>query len=113
VPAGAVLDTGGRQTVFVDRGEGYLEPRAVTTGARTGDRIAILSGLTAGERVVASGTFLVDSESQLRSALAGMGAGHATHGAPATGSAPAATPPAPPARDPAAHRPASEEPHHD
>jgi Cu(I)/Ag(I) efflux system membrane fusion protein len=70
VPADAVLDSGDHQTVFVDHGNGYLEPRQVTVGERLGDRIAIAGGLAAGERVVASGTFLVDSESQLRSALA-------------------------------------------
>lgn len=75
VPAEAVLDAGLRKTVFVDRGEGYLEPRQVETGDRIGDRIEILKGLKAGERVVTSGNFLVDSESQLRSAAAGM-AGH-------------------------------------
>jgi RND family efflux transporter MFP subunit len=74
VPTDAVLDAGDRQTVFVDRGEGYLEPRQVRVGARLGDRVTILSGLRAGERVVASGTFLVDSESQLRAAASGMGA---------------------------------------
>ncbi len=72
VPADAVLDTGDRQTVFVDRGNGYLEPRPVTIGERLGDRIAIASGLSAGERVVASGAFLVDSESQLRAAMSSM-----------------------------------------
>jgi multidrug efflux pump subunit AcrA (membrane-fusion protein) len=69
VPADAVLDAGDRQTVFVDRGNGYLEPRQVQVGQRLGNRIAISRGLNAGERVVASGTFLVDSESQLRSAI--------------------------------------------
>jgi RND family efflux transporter MFP subunit len=73
VPADAVLDAGDRQTVFVDRGNGYLEPRPVQVGARRGDRVTVLSGLKAGERVVASGTFLVDSESQLRAAAEGMG----------------------------------------
>jgi len=72
VPADAVVDTGSRQTVFVDRGNGYLEPRQVTTAERRGDRVAIRSGLAAGERVVASGTFLVDSESQLKAALIAM-----------------------------------------
>jgi Cu(I)/Ag(I) efflux system membrane fusion protein len=66
VPADAVLDSGDHQTVFVDRGNGYLEPRQVVAGERFEDRVAITSGLTAGERVVASGTFLVDSESQLK-----------------------------------------------
>lgn len=74
VPADAVLDTGDRQTVFVDLGNGYLEPRRVVVGERYGDRVAITSGLKAGERVVSSGTFLIDSESQLQAAAAGMGA---------------------------------------
>ena len=74
VPVDAVLDSGGRQTVFVDLGNGYLEPRAVTVAERIGDRAVVTAGLTAGERVVASGTFLVDSESRLRSAVRGMGA---------------------------------------
>jgi RND family efflux transporter MFP subunit len=68
VPAGAVIDTGSSQVVFVDRGNGSLEPRAVTTGERANGRVAIVEGLTARERVVASGAFLVDSESRLRSA---------------------------------------------
>lgn len=74
VPGSAVLDTGDRQTVFVDLGNGYLEPRAVVIGERLGDRVAIVRGLRAGERVVASGTFLVDSESQLKAAASSMGA---------------------------------------
>lgn len=84
VPSGAILDTGNRQTVFIDLGDGYLEPRAVMAGERIGDRVVITSGLSGGERVVASGTFLIDSESQLKAAAAGMGApeGH-QHGGPA------------------------------
>jgi multidrug efflux pump subunit AcrA (membrane-fusion protein) len=74
VPAEAVLDTGDRQTVFVDLGNGYLEPRQVTIGGRFGDRVTITKGLAGGERVVSSGTFLVDSESQLKAAANGMGA---------------------------------------
>ena len=73
VPAEAVLDSGERKTVFVDRGAGYFEPRQVTTGERAGDRIQILSGLREGERVVTSGNFLIDSESQMRAAAAGFG----------------------------------------
>ncbi len=75
VPADAVLDAGQRKTVFVDLGGGYLEPRLVETGERFGGRVVILSGLRAGERIVVSGTFLVDSESQLKAAATGM-AGH-------------------------------------
>lgn len=73
VPREAVLDAGERKTVFVDRGNGYFEPRQVKTGERDGDRVQILSGLTAGERVVTSGNFLIDSESQMKAAAAGMG----------------------------------------
>jgi RND family efflux transporter MFP subunit len=88
VPADAVLDTGDRQTVFVDLGNGYLEPRQVVVGERHGDRVAITRGLSAGERVVSSGTFLIDSESQLKAAAGGMGAPRHQHeGAPATNSA--------------------------
>lgn len=74
VPTDAVLDTGDRQTVFVDLGDGYLEPRSVVAGERADGRIVIISGLQAGERVVAAGTFLIDSESQLKSATRAMGA---------------------------------------
>jgi len=73
VPADAVLDAGERKTVFVDRGNGFFEPRRVTTGERDGNRIQILSGLTGGERVVTSGNFLIDSESQMKAAAEGMG----------------------------------------
>jgi len=92
VPAEAVLDTGDRQTVFVNLGNGYLEPRQVVVGERYGDRVAITRGLTAGERVVSSGTFLIDSESQLKSAAGGMGAPQHQHGG-AAASSPTANPP--------------------
>ena len=72
VPAEAVLDAGEHKTVFVDRGNGFFEPRQVKTGERVGDRIQILSGLNEGERVVTSGNFLIDSESQLKAAASGM-----------------------------------------
>jgi Cu(I)/Ag(I) efflux system membrane fusion protein len=73
VPADAVLNAGERKTVFIDRGNGYFEPRQVKTGDREGDRIQILSGLSGGERVVTSGNFLIDSESQMKAAASGMG----------------------------------------
>jgi membrane fusion protein, copper/silver efflux system len=66
VPSSAVLNSGDRQTVFVDRGSGSFEPRPVTIGEQFGDRTVILSGLKAGERIVTSGNFLLDSESRLR-----------------------------------------------
>ena len=88
VPADAVLDAGNRQTIFVDRGNGYLEPRQVQVGQRLGDRVTITSGLRAGERVVASGTFLVDSESQLRSAMNTLGTPAPQHEHAAAGVSP-------------------------
>ena len=72
VLAEAVLDSGRAKRVFVDRGNGYFEPRVVETGERFGDRIEVRNGLKAGERVVTSGNFLVDSESQLKAAVGGM-----------------------------------------
>ncbi len=73
VPRGAVLSTGERQLVFVRRADGQLEPRAVTLGAVTAARIQVLEGLQVGDTVVASATFLVDAESNLGTALGGMG----------------------------------------
>ena len=67
VPMDALLDSGLTKRVYVDRGNGAFEPRQVETGQRIGDRVEIVSGLTTGERVVVSGTFLLDSESQLKS----------------------------------------------
>lgn len=66
VPADAVLDGGTSKTLFVAREDGYFEPRAVETGLRVGDRVEILKGLKAGERIAATGAFLLDSESKLR-----------------------------------------------
>jgi len=66
VPASAVLNSGDHQTVFVDRGKGFFEPREVKIGAQSEGHIEILSGLKAGERIVTSGNFLLDSESQLK-----------------------------------------------
>jgi Cu(I)/Ag(I) efflux system membrane fusion protein len=66
VPDDAVIDTGVRQIVYVDRKEGNFEPREVELGARTEGYREVLRGLKAGEKVAASAAFLVDSEAQLR-----------------------------------------------
>ena len=71
VPQTAVLNSGDRQVVFVDRGKGYFEPREVKLGGRSEGRVEILSGLQPGERIVISGNFLIDSESQLKTSLGG------------------------------------------
>jgi membrane fusion protein, copper/silver efflux system len=65
-PLSAVLNSGREQRVFVDKGNGYFEPREVKTGAQMDNRVEILSGLKAGERIVISGNFLMDSESRLK-----------------------------------------------
>jgi RND family efflux transporter MFP subunit len=115
VPRDAVVDTGVQQHVFVAAGDRF-EPRAVTLGVQLANRVEIRSGLEEGERIVAAGVFLLDSESRLR---ATGGAGGHSHGTPTT---PKDTPSAPvkdphaghektstsPASDPhAGHRPAS------
>jgi Cu(I)/Ag(I) efflux system membrane fusion protein len=70
VPAEAVLDAGTSKTVFLDKGNGYFASRKVETGVRfrdqSGDRVEILKGLMAGERIVTSGSFLLNSESQMK-----------------------------------------------
>jgi membrane fusion protein, copper/silver efflux system len=68
VPADAVIDTGLKTRVFVDRSNGFFEPREVVTGWRFGGRVEILKGLMEGERIVVSATFLIDSESRMKSA---------------------------------------------
>ena len=69
VPSSAVLDSGARQVVLVERGEGRFEPRQVRIGAQGDGTAQILDGLKAGERVVVGANFLIDAESNLRSAL--------------------------------------------
>jgi Cu(I)/Ag(I) efflux system membrane fusion protein len=66
VPSDAIVDTGLAKTVFVERGAGTFEPRQITTGSRVGDRVIVEKGLTTGERIVVSGTFLVDSDTRTR-----------------------------------------------
>jgi Cu(I)/Ag(I) efflux system membrane fusion protein len=69
VPSGAVMPTGTRSVVFVDKGEGKLEPRAVQLGQQYGDRVEVKDGLVEGERVVASANFLIDAEAKVQGAL--------------------------------------------
>ncbi|NOS77095.1 MAG: efflux RND transporter periplasmic adaptor subunit [Nitrospira sp.] len=68
VPKEAVLETGLRQLVFLDRGEGRYEPASVKLGRRSQDDVEVLEGLTEGERIVTSANFLLDAESKLASA---------------------------------------------
>jgi Cu(I)/Ag(I) efflux system membrane fusion protein len=75
VPDSAVLDTGTRQLVLVQRGEGKFEPRPVKLGARGDGYIEVLEGVKAGENVVVSANFLIDAESNLKAAFSGFGQG--------------------------------------
>jgi Cu(I)/Ag(I) efflux system membrane fusion protein/cobalt-zinc-cadmium efflux system membrane fusion protein len=69
IPASGVFQTGTRQVAFVDKGKGYFEPRDIEVGARAGDDVVVSKGLRAGEHIVTSANFLIDSESQLQAAL--------------------------------------------
>ena len=66
VPAEAVLDTGVRQIVYVDKGDGYFEPREVKAGLRGEEMIEILAGVKQGEKIASSAIFLIDSEAQIK-----------------------------------------------
>jgi len=97
VPRQAALVTGDRQLVFVEDSAGRFAPRRVTLGAETDSHIQVLSGLRAGERVAGTASFLLDAESNLGAAMAGM-AGMDMGPAPGAGGrspAPAAPAPAP------------------
>ncbi|MPZ31353.1 MAG: efflux RND transporter periplasmic adaptor subunit [Rhodospirillales bacterium] len=75
VPESAVIDSGRRQVVLVERGEGRYEPRPVKLGARVPGWVQVLDGLKPGERVVTQATFLIDAESNIRAALAAFDQG--------------------------------------
>jgi membrane fusion protein, copper/silver efflux system len=66
VPDDAVIDTGTRQVVYVDKGEGYFEPREVMLGISVEGFREVIKGLKSGEKIAASATFLIDSEAQLK-----------------------------------------------
>ncbi|MBF0180012.1 MAG: efflux RND transporter periplasmic adaptor subunit [Magnetococcales bacterium] len=74
VPDSALLDSGSRQVVLVERGEGLYEPRAVRVGGKGNGYVEILEGLKEGEKVVVRANFLIDAEANLRAAL-----GHFSH----------------------------------
>ena len=69
IPVSAVMPTGSRSLVFVDKGEGRLEPRPVQLGRKFGDLYEVLDGMKEGERVVASANFLIDAESKVQGAV--------------------------------------------
>jgi Cu(I)/Ag(I) efflux system membrane fusion protein/cobalt-zinc-cadmium efflux system membrane fusion protein len=69
IPASGVYQSGTRQIAFLDRGDGHFEPREIEAGPRAGDDFIVTKGLKAGERIVTSANFLIDSESQLQAAM--------------------------------------------
>jgi len=73
IPQDALMDTGSDQYVFIDKGNGYVEPRKVKASTEAGDKVGIQEGLKPGEKVVTGANFIVDSESRLKGAFAGMG----------------------------------------
>lgn len=88
VPASAVFQTGTRSVVFLDQGDGNLDPKEVVLGPRAGDEFVVLKGLKAHQKIVTSANFLIDSESQLQAAAGSFvppppGAG-ANNAAPST-----------------------------
>jgi RND family efflux transporter MFP subunit len=89
IPASGVFQSGIRQVAFVDRGGGYFEPREVETGDRAGDDLVVLKGLKAGEHIVTSANFLIDSESQLQAAMGSFAPPPPGAGAAAAMNAPA------------------------
>jgi RND family efflux transporter MFP subunit len=91
IPATGVLQSGTRQIAFVKRDDDYLEPRELELGPRVGDDFVVLKGLKAGDQIITSANFLIDSESQLQAALGsfvppppGAGATSAMNGPQAT-----------------------------
>ncbi|MFP5205751.1 MAG: FixH family protein [Acidobacteriota bacterium] len=68
VPASAVFQTGTRSVVFLDQGDGSLDPKEVVLGPRAGDEFVVLKGLKVHQKIVTSANFLIDSESQLQAA---------------------------------------------
>lgn len=108
VSRSAVLDSGTRQLVLVQIAEGRFEPRPVVVGERSGDMVEIREGVSEGERVVVSANFLIDAESNLRSALEGMSADQGDGATPSPPSSATGTPAAEPARTPAPSAPPAE-----
>jgi Cu(I)/Ag(I) efflux system membrane fusion protein len=94
IPESAVIDSGTRRIVLVQRAEGRFEPREVRLGARSENLVEVLDGVRDGEPVVVAANFLIDAESNLKAAIAGMGeaAGRGGSAAPAAASSAPARP---------------------
>ena len=80
VPSSAVIDSGSRQVVLLDLGDGRFEPREIKAGRRGDDFVEVVSGVAEGDKVVVNGNFLIDAESNLQSAMKGLAAPATTDG---------------------------------
>lgn len=83
IPTSAVIDSGTRQIVLVQKGEGRFEPRQVKLGARSDNHVEVIEGITDGEAVVVAANFLIDAESNLKAAVGGFSAPEAKLAPPA------------------------------
>jgi hypothetical protein len=72
VPVSAVIDSGTRQIVLIQKGEGRFEPREVKLGARSDTDVEVIEGVKDGEQVVVAANFLIDAESNLKAAIGGF-----------------------------------------
>ena len=96
IPEDAVIDTGLRQIVYLDKGDGYFEPKEVRTGVKAEKLVEVTAGLKQGDKVAAAANFLVDSEAKLKGVEPlpmkeqGQGAGVRGQGETASQSAPPA-----------------------
>jgi membrane fusion protein, copper/silver efflux system len=89
VPVSAVIDSGTRQIVLIQKGEGRFEPRAVKLGARSDTDVEVIEGVKEGEQVVVAANFLIDAESNLKAAIGGFSSAPAA--APAKAEMPSTT----------------------
>ena len=83
VPTSAVIDSGARQIVLIDQGEGRFAPREVKLGARSDNHVEVIEGVKEGEQVVVAANFLIDAESNLKAAIGGFGQAAPAEGKPA------------------------------
>ena len=94
VPVSAVIDSGTRQIVLIQKGEGRFEPREVKLGARSDTYVEVIEGVKDGEQVVVAANFLIDAESNLKAAISGFSSAPAA--APAKAEMPSTTSPGTP-----------------
>jgi len=100
VPLSAVIDSGTRQIVLIQRAEGRFEPRVVRLGSRTDNYVEVMDGINEGEQVVVAANFLIDAESNLKAAIGGFGTSGQSSVPGATGTSAPSTPVATPAQTP-------------